>query len=135
MRNGKAVAETASVGALERREALSGKDVALFAAEVAIEKKAEDPILIDLGGRSSIADYFLLLSGASDRQVGSITDAIVSRLKERQVRVRGVEGGETSQWVLIDAGDTIVHVFHADARGSYDLDGLWADAKRVELSV
>ncbi len=133
MRNGKALAKEHAEERLERDGHLAGKEVALLAAEAGLAKKAGAPALIDLEGRSSIADYFLLLSGENDRQVLAITDAILSRLKERKVHVLGVEGGDTSQWVLIDAGDVLIHVFHADARAYYDIDGLWSDAVRLEI--
>lgn len=132
MRHGMAAAGKSSDEAGGRRE-LSGRQVGLLAAGAAIEKKAEDLVLIDLAGRSGIADYFLLVTAANDRQVMAIADSVVGALKENRVRVLGVEGGDTSHWVLIDVGDVIVHVFQAEARAFYDLDGLWPEAGRVEI--
>ena len=105
----------------------------LLAIDAATEKKAEDPVLLDLAGRSSIADYFVVLTGTSDPHVLTIADAVVDRIKREKVRVLGVEGQESAQWVLIDAGYVVIHVFRADARAFYDIDGLWPDAARVSI--
>lgn len=133
MRNGKVALKKQETKEIERREAQSGREVSLLAAEAALEKKAEDVALIDLDGRSGIADYFLLMSGTNDRHVLALGDAVVARLKQEGVRVLGVEGSQNSQWVLIDAGDVVVHIFHADARSFYDIDGLWSDAARLAV--
>ncbi|RMG20260.1 MAG: ribosome silencing factor [Deltaproteobacteria bacterium] len=106
---------------------------ALRAAEAGLDKKASHPVVIDVRGMSSYADYFVLLSGASDRQVLAIADAVTEALREAGHRPIGVEGTDGGQWVLIDYGDVLVHVFHEAARAFYDLDGLWADARRVEV--
>ncbi len=134
MRNGRSLArqmEKQSNGrSLDKR---SSEEVALIAADAAMDKKAEAPALLDLRGKSSVADYSLLLSGANDRHVAAITEEIVTRLKRSKVTLLGVEGTDTSQWVLIDLGDVLVHVFQEDARAFYDLDGLWPDAPRREI--
>ncbi len=133
MRNGKAAAKEQVKREIEREEAISGRDAALLAAAAALEKKAEEPALIDLEGRSGIADFFLLLSGNNEKQVLAIADAVTARLKARGVGILGIEGGDTAQWILIDAGDVVVHVFSAEARLFYDIDGLWSDARRVSI--
>ena len=89
------------------------------------DAKAEEIVTLDLGGQSSIADYMVVASGRSDRHVGSIADRVVNTLKEKGHSGIRVEGMQTCEWVLIDAGDVIVHVFKPDARGFYNIERLW----------
>lgn len=103
------------------------------AAEAALDKKAEDVLLVDLGGRSSYADFLVLCSGTSDRQLEAIADSVWMKLKEDGHRLVGKEGGSGGRWLLLDFGDVVVHVFHQDERGHYDLEGLWADAPQVRI--
>ena len=89
------------------------------------EAKAENLVSIDLAGKSSIGDYMVIASGRSDRHVGAIADQLQQKLKERgTARVR-VEGLKTCDWVLIDAGDIIVHVFRPEVRDFYNLEKMW----------
>ncbi len=97
--------------------------------------KAEDIVTIDLIGKSSIADYMVVASGRSNRHVASIADQVIKDVEQAHVpRVR-VEGLRQGDWVLIDAGDVIVHVFRPEVRAHYDLEKMWsagrADAKRA----
>ena len=82
-------------------------------------------VSIDLRGKSSIADYMVIGSGRSSRQVSSIADKLVERLKEEFGRHCRIEGKETADWVLIDAGDVIVHVFRPEVREFYQLEKMW----------
>lgn len=89
------------------------------------EAKAENLVSIDLAGKSSIGDYMVIASGRSDRHVGAIADQLQQKLKERgAARVR-VEGLKTCDWVLIDTGDIIVHVFRPEVRDFYNLEKMW----------
>nr|WP_242678976.1 ribosome silencing factor [Rhodobacter calidifons] len=89
------------------------------------DDKAEDIVQIDLRGRSDVADYMVICSGRSSRQVGSISEKLADRLKqEMRISVR-MEGKETGDWVLIDAGDVIVHVFRPEVREFYQLEKMW----------
>ena len=106
---------------------------ARMAAGAALEKKAEQVLLIDLHQRSSYADYLVLCSGASDRQLEAIADSVWMTLKENGHRLVGKEGGGAGRWLLLDFGDVVVHVFHQDERGHYDLEGLWADAPQTRI--
>jgi len=106
---------------------------ALTLAEEALDKKAIEPVLLDATGLTAYADYFLLLSASNERQVSAIADSIERRAKKEGHRPLGTEGNNGSRWVLIDLGEIVVHVFHEDARYHYDLDGLWADARRVDI--
>lgn len=92
------------------------------------DDKAEDIITIDLRGRSSIADYMVICSGRSSRQVGAIAEKLVERLKEDFGRNSKIEGKEQGDWVLIDTQDVIVHVFRPEVREFYQLEKMWLPA-------
>ena len=90
------------------------------------DDKAEDIVQIDLRGRSDVADYMVICSGRSSRQVAAISEKLAERLKEQfRIHVK-MEGKETGDWVLIDSGDVIVHVFRPEARAFYALEKMWA---------
>jgi len=90
------------------------------------DMKAEDTVTIDLTGRSSLADFMVVTSGRSNRQVGAIADRMVEDLHKAGVRDVRVEGMPHCDWVLIDAGDVIVHVFRPEVRAFYQLEKMWA---------
>lgn len=92
------------------------------------DDKAEDIVSIDLDGKSSVADLMIIASGRSNRHVGAIADHLVRRLKEAGHGKARVEGLRTCDWVLIDAGDIIVHVFRPEVRQFYDLEKMWSVA-------
>ena len=110
------------------REALR---VARRTVELAEDKKAADIVLLDLGGLTTVADYFVICSGGSERQIGAIADGILEGLREEGVRPFGREGSPESHWVLIDLGAVIVHVFTPPERDYYQLERHWAAAKTV----
>jgi ribosome-associated protein len=109
------------------------KECALLAVEAALEKKALEPVLLDVSAESSYTDYILIVSGQSDRQVQAISQAIQDRFAAHRLRPVGLEG--TGEWTLIDYGDVVVHVFHHPTREFYDLEGIWSEVPRVHLSV
>ena len=98
------------------------------------DKKAENPIILDVRGLSGVADYFVLLSADSDRQAAAIADAVDDRLTSLGAQRLGAEGRSGGGWVLLDFGDVVIHVMSPEARGFYDLEGLWADAPRVKVA-
>jgi ribosome-associated protein len=102
-------------------------------AEAAQGKNAEDVVALDVGELTTFADAFVIATAGSDRQARAVADAFVERAKGQGEAVLGVEGYEDGRWILIDAGDVIVHVFVREAREHYDLDRLWADAPRIAL--
>ena len=104
------------------------------AAELALERKATQVVVLDLRGISTATDFFLIGSGTSDIQVRSIAEHVVEELKREKLRPGHVEGMEGGRWVLIDYIDFVVHVFHPSARGFYQLETLWGDAPRYDLS-
>jgi len=99
----------------------------------ASDKKALDIVVLDLREIASFTDYFIITSGTNTRQVQAIADEVVEQLKKEGTRAARVEGYNTAEWVLVDYGDFIVHVFEDKARKFYDLERLWRDAQRVNL--
>jgi ribosome-associated protein len=108
---------------------------ALAAVEAAYEKKAENATLLDVRRISSYADYVLLLSAESERQLDAIARAIEEKVRSVGGRLRSLESAGESNWLLMDFGDLVVHIFFRDARSFYDLEGLWSDAPRVQLGA
>jgi ribosome-associated protein len=103
------------------------------ALRAASDKKALDLVVLDLRPIASFTDYFLIASGTNPRQVQAIADEVVEQLKKQGTRAARVEGYNTAEWVLVDYGDFVVHVFEDKARRFYDLERLWRDAARVSL--
>jgi ribosome-associated protein len=104
------------------------------ALAAALAKKALEPILLDVRGLCSYANYILIVSGRSDRQVDAVSDGIREAMKQT-ASLLGCEGHGSGQWVLMDYGDLVVHVFHHPTREHYDLEGLWIDAPRIAIDV
>jgi ribosome-associated protein len=105
----------------------------LLALGAASEKKAINSVVLDLREIASFTDYFLITSGANERQVQAISDEIVETLKKAGTAAARVEGYKTAEWILLDYGDFVVHVFDEQARKFYDLERLWRESQRVEL--
>ena len=110
---------------------LSERQAAKLIAVAGLDKKAERIEILDIGEKVDYADFLVLMSGRSDRQVRSVADGVIEQLKEQGHRPGSVEGMQQGQWVLVDYSDVIVHVFVDEARRYYDLEGLWMDATRV----
>ena len=101
--------------------------------QLMLEKKAEDVALLSVGGLTSVADYFVLATAQSDRQVRAIAQFVAETMKHEGLQALSVEGADLSHWMLLDYGNVVAHVFYEPAREYYDLDGLWADAPRVDV--
>jgi len=99
--------------------------------ELAEDKKAADIVLLDLTGLTTVADYFVIASGGSERQLDAIADGIVSGMRDERVHAFGREGRAASHWVLVDFGSVIVHVFTPPERDYYQLERHWAEAKTI----
>jgi ribosome-associated protein len=106
----------------------------LEAVRAAEEKQARNVRVLDLREVTSFADYFVILSGANTRQIQAIADEIHQRLKKLGEMPASMEGYDNAEWVLMDYGDYLVHIFSDKARLYYDLERLWRDAKTVELA-
>jgi ribosome-associated protein len=111
------------------------RELAKATVEAALDKKALLPVLLDLTGFSTYADFLVIVSGRSDRHVGAVADSVVETLSKRGLKPLGVEGSAGGQWVLIDFGSVVVHVFYHPLREFYDLEGLWLDAPKLPLEV
>jgi ribosome-associated protein len=105
----------------------------LMALHAAGEKKAINLVVLDLREIASFTDYFVITSGNNERQVQAISDGIVETLKKAGHAAARVEGYKTAEWILLDYGDFVVHVFDEKARKFYDLERLWRESKRINL--
>ena len=126
-----AVGTRVSAGSIELSEF---DDRIRRALNAAAEKKAIDPTVLDLRGISTFTDFFVIVTGANRRQVQAISDEVVERLKRNGNPAARVEGYQNAEWVLIDYGDFVVHIFDDKARRFYDLERLWREARRRDLS-
>ena len=124
----KGLPQTQAVAAAEKLD-----ERVLQALHAASEKKAIDLVVLDLQDIASFTDYFVITSGANERQVQAIADGVSDTLKKVGSPAARVEGYKTAEWILLDYGDFIVHVFEQKARSFYDLERLWRESKRVEL--
>ncbi len=110
---------------------LDPNTLARLAVSFASDKKAEDILMMDIHDLSSIADYFVICTGTSDRQVRAVAKEIQEQLRLRGARPLHIEGMEAANWVLLDYGAVIVHIFDPATRDYYRLEKLWAEAPRV----
>jgi len=109
--------------------------LAQIIAQAAYDTKATDLVVLDLTKLSAFADYFVIATGTSDRQVQAISDRIQDTLKKAGVRPLGVEGYQQGHWILIDCAGVIAHIFYEEARAFYGLDKLWGDAPKVKFTL
>jgi ribosome-associated protein len=107
------------------------RQLAAIAAQACDDKKAHSIVVLDVRKLTSISDYFIVCSVGNERQGRAITDDLRVRMKGLGVREMGVEGVADARWILQDFAFVVVHVFHESQREFYDIEGLWADAKRV----
>jgi ribosome-associated protein len=96
----------------------------------AVDKKAWDPVVIDVREQTSIADYFVICEGETDRQVRAIADGMVEAAREKQQRPMAVDGYQDATWILLDFDSVLAHVFLPGERSFYDLESLWAPAAK-----
>ncbi len=98
----------------------------------ALGKKARNPVLLDVGHLTSLADAFLICHGTSNRQVSAIAEHIQRDLKKQGIKALSVDGVKEGHWVLMDYGHVVIHVFFESTRSFYNLEGLWSDARRIQ---
>lgn len=103
-------------------------------AQAALSKKATDVVVLDLRRHSSFTDYFLIVSGTSQKQLLAIADAVQESLRRMHLRPDHVEGYPRQEWILLDYSDFVVHIFTPRSRSFYDLERLWGGATRVEMA-
>ncbi|WP_188206222.1 ribosome silencing factor [Alkalibacillus aidingensis] len=106
-----------------------------LAAQACDDKRAEDLVALDMRELSLIADYFLICHGSTERQVDAISKGIKDVVEEQGVEVKKIEGKDQARWVLVDLDDVVIHIFHKEERGYYNLEKLWGDADTVPLSI
>jgi ribosome-associated protein len=131
---GAALGSRASSGTHTSTADLSGFDDRIQRTlNAAWEKKALDLTVLDLREIASFTDFFVMATGTNKRQVQAISDEIVDQLKRAGTRAARVEGYQTAEWILVDYGDYVVHVFDDKARRFYDLERLWREANRIDV--
>jgi ribosome-associated protein len=113
-----------------------GLQLALAAARTAADNRGQDLVVLDLRELTSFFDFFVIATGASRRQLHAISEEI-DRVLEKEMgdRRMGVEGYQECRWILLDYGDVVIHLFDAETRSFYDLENLWAEGKRVDLTA
>lgn len=113
-------------------QVMGSRDKAIAFVREAADFKASDPVVLDVSHFSSFADFFIICSGKSSRQVQGIADNLEDKLRKMGIKPIGVEGKQEGHWVLMDYGDIIIHIFYEPVRYFYDLESLWAEAPRLE---
>ena len=112
---------------------MTNKEYADFAAKILSSKKATDIMIIDIAEKSGFADYFIIATGNTDRQVNSMADDVEDALAEKDLLVKSIEGKNISGWILMDFGDIIVNVFNPELRERYNLESVWGDCSFLEF--
>lgn len=116
-------------------QSLETEEAVKIASRAASDKKATDLVVLDLRNAASFTEYFLICTGASTRQVQAISNAVEESLLKSGKRPQHIEGYSSAEWILLDYGDFIVHVFSPTSRQFYDLERLWRDAPRVSVEL
>lgn len=114
---------------------MNSTNMARLAAGAALDKKALDPLALDLRGISSVAEYFVILTGTSDRHVQAVAENVMVAFKSIGIKTLGEEGLREGKWVLLDYGEIVVHVFLEPVRVYYDIERLWIDAPQLDLEA
>ncbi len=112
---------------------MSNKEIALEVAKTLSAKKAQDVMLIDVAEKSSFADYFVLATGGSERQVGSLANEVLDSMAKLGQIGKNVEGKPNSGWILMDYGDILINIFTREQREKYNLEKIWGDCCFIEI--
>ncbi len=112
---------------------MSSKDIAMKLAELLNSKKAEDIVVIDIGEKSSFADFLVVASGTSDRHIESLIDDVEDLAAQDGVPTKGIEGKNGTGWILLDLGDVIVNIFSREMRTKYNIEKVWADCEMTHM--
>ena len=113
---------------------MDSKELLETVVKAADSKRAEEIVALDVANVSLLADYFVIMQANSERQVNAIADEIEEKVAAAGVQVRDIEGKNAANWVLLDFGDVVVHVFRTETRQFYNLEKLWAEAPLVDVS-
>lgn len=111
------------------------KELALKVAKLLDDKKAQDVTIIDIGLKASFADYFIIASGGSERQMSALVDNVEDMLEPMGVFPKSIEGKRTSGWTLMDYGDVVINVMTVDMRQKYNLERIWGDCETLEINI
>lgn len=112
---------------------MDSKELLAKVVKAADGRRAEDIVAMQVDQISPMADYFVIMTGGSDRQVQAIVNAIVEMAHKNHIEIGSVEGKNAAQWVLVDLGDVVAHVFREDTRHFYNLEKLWSEAPLVNV--
>ncbi len=110
-----------------------GLEAVKLLCKVALDTKAEDLVVLDVNELSGFADYFIIMSGRSTRHTQGLASAIDKQMSHKRLKPESTEGMADGQWILLDFGEIVVHIFYKETRDFYDLEGLWHDAPRVNI--
>jgi ribosome-associated protein len=111
----------------------SGHDLAQICANAGLDTKAEDVVILDVRGLTTFTEYFVIMNGKSTRHVQALAEAVEGKLRSKRVKESSAEGLQEGMWVLLDFDDVVVHVFYHEQRKFYDIEGLWSEAKQIEV--
>ncbi|MEQ1829208.1 MAG: ribosome silencing factor [Pirellula sp.] len=126
--------DTATTAALPPQTVADSIELAKVAARIAAENKGQDILVLDLSRQTSVFDCFVIATGTSRRQMHAISEEIDRELKARGERKLSISGYDDSRWIALDYGGIVVHLFDEECRKFYDLEGLWADSQRIDLT-
>ena len=112
---------------------MTNKEYALLAAKTLSDKKGQDILIIDIQEKATFADYFVICSGNSERQINAFLDDVEEAFAREGLFVKTIEGKQGSQWILMDFGDIIVNLFTKETRERYSIEKVWGDCKFIEV--
>lgn len=113
----------------------SGHDLAQIIAGTALDTKAEEVVILDVRGLTTFTEYFVVMNGKSTRHVQALAEAIEGSLRSKRVKASTAEGLQEGMWILLDFDDVVVHIFYHEQRKFYDIEGLWSDAKQLDVEA
>ncbi|MFW2365670.1 MAG: ribosome silencing factor [Desulforhopalus sp.] len=111
----------------------SGEELAQICSQAALDTKGEELVILDVRGLTTFTEYFVIMNGKSTRHVQALAEAIEGKLRSKRVKASRAEGLKEGMWVLLDFDDVVVHIFYHEQRKFYDLEGLWSEARRVDI--
>lgn len=114
-------------------EDMTGLELATLCAKIASDAKAEDMVVLDVTGKASFTDYFVIMNGRSTRHVTGLAETIEGELRSKRIKATSAEGLQEGMWVLLDFSDVVVHIFYHEQRKFYDLEGLWNHADKLDI--
>ena len=112
---------------------MTNKEYAILAAKTLADKKGQDIVVIDIQGKAAFADYFVICSGTSERQINSLTDDVENAFAKEGLLVKSIEGKQNSGWILMDFGDIIINLFTKEMREKYSIEKVWGDCDFIEV--